>query len=223
MIHAVALEMRLGRNTMLRHSVGIAVLAILPCALACNATAGGGKDAKDKKFEVPKDALAGVVKSVDMKKPSFTITINKKDRTFLVDKSTEFYGPRGGDRGTGSKGLEDDCMAPGYEIRVVAAGDGKTAKDVYLPARTKDALAGVVKSVDMKASSFTITVEKKDRTFLVDKVTEFHGPKGGDRGIGAKGLEDDCMTPGHEIRVVAAGDGKTAKDVFLPSRKSDKK
>jgi hypothetical protein len=43
--------------------------------------------------------------------------------------------PKGGDRGTGVKGLEDDCMAAGYEIKVVATKDGKTAKDVYLPNR----------------------------------------------------------------------------------------
>jgi hypothetical protein len=125
---------------MLRHSVGIAALAMLLCVLTLGAAAGGGKDAKDKdkKFEVPKDAVTGVVKSVDLKKPSFTITIGKKDRTFLVDKATEFYGPKGGDRGTGPKGLEDDCMEAGYEIHVVATANGKTAKDVYLPTRKTD-------------------------------------------------------------------------------------
>jgi hypothetical protein len=89
---------------------------------------GQGKD-KDKKFEVPKDAIAGKVKSVDMKAPSFTITVDKgKDRTFLVDKATEFWGPRGGDRGTGAAGLKDDCMAPGYDIKVMPAKDGKPPK-----------------------------------------------------------------------------------------------
>jgi hypothetical protein len=125
---------------MLRHSVGIAALAMLLLALSFGAAAGGGKDSKDKDkaFEVPKDAIAGVVKAVDMKKSSFTITVGSKDRTFLVDKKTEFYGPKGGDRGTGPKGLEDDCMAAGYEIRVMATSDGKTAKDVYLPVRKTD-------------------------------------------------------------------------------------
>ena len=104
-------------------------------------TIGSGSrgGAKDKKFEVPKDAIAGTVKSVDEKKPSFTITLEKgKDRTFLVDKATEFWGPKGGDRGTGAKGLTDDCMAKGYEIKVVPAKDGKTAKDVYLPKRKSE-------------------------------------------------------------------------------------
>lgn len=94
---------------------------------------------KDKKFEIPKDAIEGKVKSVDMKAPSFTLSMDKgKDRTFMVNKATEFWGPKGGDRGTGPDGLKDECMAPGYEIKVEAAKDGKTAKNVYLPNRKSD-------------------------------------------------------------------------------------
>jgi hypothetical protein len=100
------------------------------------------RDAKadaDKKFEVPKDAIKGTVKSVNMGKRTFTIILSdKKERTFVVDKATEFWGPKGGDRGTGPAGLKDDCMAKGYEIRVVPAKDDKTAKDVYLPTRKAD-------------------------------------------------------------------------------------
>jgi len=121
---------------MFKHAVRISALALLLCAFAFQATAGGDKD---KKFEVPKDAIVGVVKSVDLKKASFTLKVAKKDRVFLVDKATEFWGPKGGDRGTGAKGLDDDCMAAGYEIRVRATADGKTAKDVYLPNRKTDA------------------------------------------------------------------------------------
>jgi hypothetical protein len=39
-------------------------------------------------------------------------------------------------------------------------------------------ISGTVKAVDLKASSFTLTLDKgKDRTFLVDAKTEFWGPK----------------------------------------------
>jgi hypothetical protein len=114
-------------------AVGLASLLVV-AALGLQA-AGQGKD-KDKKFEIPKDAIAGTVKAVDLKSSSFTLTIDKgKDRTFLVDDKTEFWGPKGGDRGTGAKGLKDDCMAPGYAIKVAVAKDGKTAKDVFLPTR----------------------------------------------------------------------------------------
>jgi hypothetical protein len=121
-------------------AAGLAGLCIVVCCFISEA--GGGKDkdkGKDKKFEVPKDAIAGVVKAVDQKKPSFTISVKGgKDRTFLVDKATEFWGPKGGDRGAGPDGLKDDTMTPGYEVKVVAAKDGKTAKDVYLPNRKTD-------------------------------------------------------------------------------------
>jgi hypothetical protein len=112
-------------------AVGLASL-FLVVALGLEASGGG----KDKKFEVPKNAVTGTVKSVDEKKASFTINTTKgAERTFLVDDKTEFWGPKGGDRGTGVKGLQDDCMAPGYEIKVMPRKDGKTAKDVFLPDR----------------------------------------------------------------------------------------
>ncbi len=102
--------------------------------LALAATAGGGD--KGKKFEVPKNAVSGTVKSVNHTKATFTITTKKgTERTFLVDDKTEFWGPKGGDRGSGAKGLKDDCMARGYEIKVMPRKDGKTAKDVFLPER----------------------------------------------------------------------------------------
>lgn len=119
--------------------LGLTTVVISLSAFGLQAGGAG----KDKKFEIPKDAIVGKVKSVDMKAPSFTITLrNGKDRAFGVAKDTEFWGPKGGDRGTGPKGLEDDCMAKGYEIHVVPMKDGKTAKDVFLPNRktekTKD-------------------------------------------------------------------------------------
>jgi hypothetical protein len=120
----------------------VKVIGLVLCALALQVSSAtaqkeGGKD-KDpgKKFEVPKDAIAGTVKAVDMSKSTFTITQkDKKDHTYGVDKVTEFWGPKGGDRGTGPAGLKDDCMDAGYEIHVVLAKDGKTAKDVFFPVR----------------------------------------------------------------------------------------
>jgi hypothetical protein len=118
------------------HVFGLASF-VLVLAIALQSS-GQGKDKdkdKDKPFEVPKNAVSGTVKSVNEKKASFTITAKGAERTFLVDEKTEFWGPKGGDRGTGVKGLTDDCMAPGYEIKVMPRKDGKTAKDVFLPER----------------------------------------------------------------------------------------
>jgi hypothetical protein len=111
-----------------------ALATLFLVGLALVGTAGGGD--KGKKFEVPKNAISGAVKSVNAKKATFTITTKKgNERTFLVDDKTEFWGPKGGDRGSGAKGLKDDCMAQGYEIKVMPRKDGKTAKDVFLPDR----------------------------------------------------------------------------------------
>jgi hypothetical protein len=121
-------------------ALGCAMLVVLAGGLGLEA--GGGKDKvkdKDKKFEVPKDALAGKVKSVDLKEPSFTLTMKTgKARTFTVNDKTEFFGPKGGDRGTGPAGLKDDCMEKGYEVHVLASKDGKTATEVHLPNRKEE-------------------------------------------------------------------------------------
>ena len=115
---------------MFSRMLSIAAVVLVLCVFSIQA--GGG--AKDKKFEVPKNAIAGTVKSVDEKAAKFTMTLKDgADRTFMVDDKTEFWGPKGGDRGTGVKGLKDECMEKGYEIKVTPRKDGKTAKDVFLP------------------------------------------------------------------------------------------
>ena len=119
---------------MFTRAFGVGIVAPLLVALSLQSVGAGDK----KKFEIPKDAIAGTVKSVDEKGAKFTITLKSdKDKTFTVDAKTEFWGPKGGDRGTGPKGLMDDCMAKGYEIKVVPAKDPTVAKDVYLPNRKK--------------------------------------------------------------------------------------
>jgi hypothetical protein len=114
-------------RTALPNKISGTVLVLV--ALALQSVGAADK----KKFEIPKDAIAGAVKSVDEKAAKFTITVKGKDKTFTVDAKTEFWGPKGGDRGTGPKGLADECMAKGYEIKVVPAKDPTVAKDVYLP------------------------------------------------------------------------------------------
>jgi hypothetical protein len=116
---------------MFARAFGVAVVATVLAALTLQAVGAGDK----KKFEIPKDAIAGTVKSVDEKAAKFTITVKGKDKTFTVDAKTEFWGPKGGDRGMGPKGLADECMAKGYEIKVVPAKAPTVAKDVYLPNR----------------------------------------------------------------------------------------
>jgi hypothetical protein len=99
-----------------------------------------------------------------------------------------------------------------FSIDVVGAKDKKV-----------DDVTGTVKSVDKKAGSFTIVVDKKDRKFLVTDDTKFVGPKGGKRGSGKEGLSDDCMEKGYVIRVVPAKNAKNAAEVHLPVRKTEEK
>jgi hypothetical protein len=100
--------------------------------MAGGQTSQGGKD-KDKSTEDSK--VVGKVKLVNLARSNFTITLeNGKDRIFGVDKKTKFFGPQGG---KSNDGLKDDRMAKGYEVKVVPAKNGKTAKEVHLPYRKK--------------------------------------------------------------------------------------
>jgi hypothetical protein len=88
------------------------------------------QDKKDTK------EIVGKVKSVDIEKQDFIITLSDgKERKFHVTKDTKFVGPKGG---VSDEGLKDDRMAKGYEVKVVAAGDNKTAREVKLPYGKKD-------------------------------------------------------------------------------------
>ena len=100
------------------------------------------KDAKTQKVEKrefnEKAALTGVIKSVNHTKNTFTLTMekDKKDRVFGVTDDTDYFGPRGGDRN--DTGLKDDCMAAGYDLKVVPSKDGKTALAVQFDVRKSE-------------------------------------------------------------------------------------
>ena len=124
---------------MLVRMLGLGVLGLSLMCFGIEAAAGG-KDTKDKddtrKFEIPKGAIAGTMKSVNFGEASITIieadTI--KDRTFKVDNETKFIGPRGG---ISDERLKDDRLARGYEVHVLPDKTGKLAKEVHLPFRKK--------------------------------------------------------------------------------------
>jgi hypothetical protein len=115
---------------MLARILGCTFLGLALCTFSIEA--GGGKDKK-------LTDVTGTVASVDKKGSSFIISVNNKERKFIVTADTKFLGPKGGKRGTGKTGLNDDCMAKGYEIRVVPAKDPKNAAEVHLPNRKTDA------------------------------------------------------------------------------------
>lgn len=109
---------------------------------ASGQTSLGGKDKeKDKDVKKEKDVtktddgkIVGKVKLVNLARNNFTIILaTGKERTFLINKSTKFIGPKGG---RSIEGLKDDRMAKGYELKIVPTRDGKIAKEVHLPYRS---------------------------------------------------------------------------------------
>jgi len=123
---------------MVARVLGFTFLGLALCAFSIEAGGGKDKDVKDKKETKKVVDVTGTVSSVDIKAGSFTISVEKKDRKFLVTDDTKFVGPKGGKRGTGKEGLSDDCMQKGYEIRVVPAKDAKNAAEIHLPNRKPD-------------------------------------------------------------------------------------
>jgi hypothetical protein len=79
---------------------------------------------------------------------------------------------------------------------------------------------GTVVKVDLKKNVITVkTDDGKDHTYDVNDDTKFVGPRGG---VSDKGIKDDRLTKGAEITLVIAGNNRTAREVRLPERKSDK-
>jgi hypothetical protein len=118
---------------MMLRLLGGAILGLAVCTVGVQGQ--GDKGVKDGKKDGKGKEIVGKLKEVSLTKKSFTIvTEDKKERTFLVDKDTKFVGPRGG---VSAEGLKDDRMAKGNEVKVVAAPDNKTAKEVRLPFRKK--------------------------------------------------------------------------------------
>lgn len=78
---------------------------------------------------------------------------------------------------------------------------------------------GTVVKVDLKGSQIVVKTEDGEKTFDVNEETKFLGPKGG---LSEVGLKDDRLTKGIEIKLVIAGNNKTAREIHMPERKKGK-
>jgi len=78
---------------------------------------------------------------------------------------------------------------------------------------------GTVVKVNLKESKLIVKTADGEKTYDVDAETKFIGPKGG---ASEAGLKDDRLAAGAEVTLVIAGNNKTAREVHLPVRKSDK-
>jgi hypothetical protein len=74
---------------------------------------------------------------------------------------------------------------------------------------------GTVVKVDLKAKTLTVKTADGEKTFDVNDDTKFLGPKGG---VSDAGLKDDRLTAGAEVKLLIAGNNRTAREVHLPER-----
>jgi hypothetical protein len=101
---------------MLRHAIAAsAVLLVF----------AGGLLAADKEVK-------GTVVKVDLDKKTLTVKTDDGEKTFDINDDTKFLGPKGG---ASKEGIKDDRLVKGAEVKLVIAGNNKTAREVHLPER----------------------------------------------------------------------------------------
>jgi predicted RNA-binding protein len=101
---------------MLRHSIAASVLLLV---FAC------GVLAADKEVK-------GTVIKVDLDKKTLTVKTEDGEKTYDINDDTKFLGPKDG---VSKDGIKDDRLAKGAEVKLVIAGNNKTAREVHLPER----------------------------------------------------------------------------------------
>jgi hypothetical protein len=79
--------------------------------------------------------VTGTVVKVDLKESKLIIKTTDGEKTYDVNAETKFIGPKGG---ASEAGLKDDRLVVGAEVKLVIAGNNKTAREVHLPVRKKD-------------------------------------------------------------------------------------
>jgi hypothetical protein len=78
-----------------------------------------------------KEVNAKILK-VDVKKLVITVSTDDGKKEYTANDDTKFIGPRGG---VSDKGINDDRLVPGAEVRLIIAGNNKTIREVHLPER----------------------------------------------------------------------------------------
>ena len=78
-------------------------------------------------------------------------------------------------------------------------------------------LTGKLVKVDLKTRVLTVTTEDGNKNYDVNDDTKFIGPKGG---ISDKGLKDERLVAGVDLKLVVAGNNRTLREVHIPERKS---
>lgn len=115
---------------MVRRTVGVLVIAAMVLALVASVSAQQ-KDKKEAKPAATTVLTAKVVK-VDVAKGILTVDDGGKRRDFRVTEETKIVGPRGA---ANKERLKDERFAPGWEMKLTIAADGKKLVQIQLPLR----------------------------------------------------------------------------------------
>ena len=76
-----------------------------------------------------KELTAKLVK-VDVKKNVITVKTADGDKNYDVNDETKFIGPKGG---LSDKGINDERLKAGVELKLVIAGNNRTLREVHIP------------------------------------------------------------------------------------------
>jgi Cu/Ag efflux protein CusF len=148
------------------------------------------------------------LKQVDPEKKTVTLTVNGKERTFTVTSDTRIMAPG---RRPLPDGLKSSALKPGTPVLFKAAR--QDGKDVLLGMMVgaggpQDIRRARYKKVDPDKGIVTLTVDGKDRDFLVTDETHFLNLPGKTLGERLKGLQ--AGTP-----VLFKSDKKGDQEVLL--------
>ena len=103
------------------------MMRIAMVGLVAQGLLAGGSRAADKE-------VTGTLVKVDQKNSTLTIKTDDGDKTYDVNAETKFVGPKGG---ASEAGLKDERLVKGVMLKVVVAGNNKTAREVHIPERKK--------------------------------------------------------------------------------------
>jgi hypothetical protein len=76
---------------------------------------------------------------------------------------------------------------------------------------------GKLVKVDVKKNVLTVKTDDGEKNYDVNDDTKFIGPKGG---VSDKGIKDERLVAGVELKLVVAGNNRTLREVHIPEKKS---
>jgi len=79
--------------------------------------------------------VTGTLVKVDAKNSTLTVKTDDGEKTYDVNSETKFLGPKGG---VSETGLKDPRLVKGVMLKIMVAGNNKTAHEAHIPGRTKD-------------------------------------------------------------------------------------